>query len=89
MAEGGGWGSAPMAGAQGEEGRVEVTEGAEEEEKGCVCGCGGEGGGSGVGDVDFVGGACWDVESSGESLLLGVNLRCGGYVLLGMERKTY
>ena len=45
MAEGGEWGSAPMAGAQGEEGRVEVTEGAEEEEKGCVCGCGGEGGG--------------------------------------------
>lgn len=48
MAEGGGWGSAPMAGAQGEEGGVEVTEGAEEEEKGCVCGCGGEGGGSSV-----------------------------------------
>ena len=63
MAEGGGGCATPLGGAEGEEGGVEVSEGAEEEEEGCVCCCGGEGGGSGVGDADIMGGAGWDVDS--------------------------
>lgn len=65
VAEGGGRCAAPGAGAEGEDGWVEVAEGGEEEEEGGVGGCGGEGGGRGVGDVDSVGGAGGDVDSVG------------------------
>lgn len=54
--------AAPLMGAEGEEGGVEVSEGAEEEEEGCVC-CGGVDGGGDVGDVDLMVRAGGDVDS--------------------------
>lgn len=76
VAEGGGRCAAPGAGAEGEDGGVEVAEGGEEEEEGGVGGCGGEGGGRGVGDVDFVGGAGGDVDSGGVFIIILLVRKC-------------